>query len=279
MQKPEKPLHNITFEKALETHTEENENTPEDQEMPPKDLVESLDLAKPFKSQQKWVKYEVKEGWAVSQGDILLGRPKPEDKSKVGRVQSAKTRLWSGGVIPFAIQQDTPNRAEILKVLEFFNSKTVIKFVEFEGDEDVLVFVPSQDLCGSYLGRVGGQQPVLISRKCGFQEIAHEVMHALGFVHEQSRSDRDKSIEVLWDNIEDFALEQFAIAPKPWLDEMKYDSFYFSYHTIMLYSERAFAKKSGLLTLRSRTQETISPADRPTDEDIYRIDMVYSNAK
>ncbi len=39
--------------------------------------------------------------------------------------------------------------------------------------------------------------------------IKHEMMHTLGFYHEHSRSDRDRYVEILWDNIKEARKEQF----------------------------------------------------------------------
>ena len=58
--------------------------------------------------------------------------------------------------------------------------------------------------CWSYVGRQGGRQDLnLQSPGCVYTGIvAHELIHAIGFFHEQSRTDRDDYVTINWSNIQ-----------------------------------------------------------------------------
>lgn len=57
--------------------------------------------------------------------------------------------------------------------------------------------------CYSYVGRQSRGQGISLQRNgCLFQStVQHEVLHALGFHHEQVRSDRDQYVKILTENI------------------------------------------------------------------------------
>lgn len=60
--------------------------------------------------------------------------------------------------------------------------------------------------CWSSVGRIGGRQELnLQSPGCLTKKgtVEHEMMHALGFLHEQNRWERDKHVTVNYDNVQD----------------------------------------------------------------------------
>ena len=53
--------------------------------------------------------------------------------------------------------------------------------------------------CSSDLGMTGGEQHIFLNSGCfanGLVKPVHELLHTLGFVHEHTRPDRDKFVEV-----------------------------------------------------------------------------------
>ncbi len=78
-------------------------------------------------------------------------------------------------------------------------------------DQDYVFIAPSRYECSSLVGRQGQKQVLKLKKECYLRPalIVHELMHAVGFVHEQSRNDRDKYVVVHEENILGDKLDQF----------------------------------------------------------------------
>ncbi|XP_066953217.1 protein SpAN-like isoform X2 [Macrobrachium rosenbergii] len=88
--------------------------------------------------------------------------------------------------------------------------------------------------CWSYIGRINSStgQDLSIGTGCtGVGTVAHEIGHAMGFYHEQSRSDRDSQVKILLENIiagkesnfKSYADNNYSV-PYDFLSDMHYTS-------------------------------------------------------
>ena len=158
------------------------------------------------------VTYEIIDGLAVWDGDIILGTPEELSPANVpvpGKALDirqktlaaassvavdSKERLWPGGIIPYVIDPTLSN-PNVLEAIQHWEQNTFIRFVERTDQPNRVHFVPS-DGCRAHVGMIGGEQKVFLSEFCGVGAVIHEIGHAVGLWHEQQRNDRDLHVWV-----------------------------------------------------------------------------------
>ncbi len=212
------------------------------------------------------------DGLVTVDADIVLGTLQNSNATS-GIIAPPTLGLWPEGRIPFHIQPHLENPNRVLKALEMFEDAPV-RLTPQSGEQDMIVFEPMPSGCKSYVGRVGGKQPIWIGPECGPREIAHEIMHALGFIHEQNRSDRDAFVKIHWDNIQESAKINFELFPESMMAVSGGSPF--DYRSIMIYSPTMFAKSSAQETMDPTDRRmVIEPSEGLTIYDIMRLDKVY----
>ena len=109
-------------------------------------------------------------------------------------------------IIPYEIDpiiDSIPKYKAALKSAFYeLESFTCLRFRLRTKEENFLSFV---DLggCWSYVGKVGGKQMVSLGKGCKTKgKATHEILHAIGFVHEHQRPGRDEFIKVKIENID-----------------------------------------------------------------------------
>jgi hypothetical protein len=196
--------------------------------------------------------YTVTEGGYALMGDDILVETVEENVFTKAVSRSSRNRLWKDGVVPYEIDLAIPNLQRLLDAINFFNTKTEIRLVPRTNEKDYVYFKENGDKdCSSFVGRKGGKQSINVPDWCGKGSLIHEIMHALGFYHEQSRPDRNKWIKVKWFNIKIARWFNFFSAPFA----RSYGEF--DFNSIMLYpSFNSFAVKDEKPTMVTRDGDT-----------------------
>ncbi|XP_018550401.1 astacin-like metalloendopeptidase [Lates calcarifer] len=128
--------------------------------------------------------------YAVLEGDMILS----SDRNAVGGI-------WPTKEIPYVISPELASRTDdFLSAMAMVSEHTCISFHKRTTETNYLLFKTGKG-CASYVGFIGGEQPVFIAPPCMVGNIVHEILHALGFHHEHTRTDREKHITILSHNI------------------------------------------------------------------------------
>ncbi|CAH1728175.1 unnamed protein product [Chironomus riparius] len=205
------------------------------------------------------------------EGDILI----PFSEARNGLVKESSR--WRNNIIPYVFHSSvsSQDRSLINQAINEYHAKTCLKFVPRSSEKDYISFESSSSGCWSSVGRIGGKQSLnLQSGGCTrIGTIEHEMMHALGFLHEQNRYDRDDFVTVIKQNIKPDTLPNFEKAR--YGETTAYDVTY-DKGSVMHYSPTAFSR-NGQKTILSKNGSDGQMGQRNgfARSDLLRINAMY----
>jgi len=188
--------------------------------------------------------------------------------------------MWAMVRFVYAPNLTADRRNTIRQALQHWEANTNVRFYNATGQPTVdptygfaypyIEFVNST-VNSSFVGRIGGRQVVNIAAFQATSVAIHEIGHAIGLRHEQSRHDRDNSININLANVHPDNRHNFN----------KYTTNYYAvgsidYNSVMMYDSDDFAINSAIPVMTKKSDgstwnggNVLSDSDRRWANSIY----------
>ncbi|XP_042530933.1 meprin A subunit beta [Dipodomys spectabilis] len=180
--------------------------------------------------------------------------------------------------IPYVLEDSLEMNAKgvILNAFERYRLKTCIDFKPWTGEPNYISVIKSSGCWSSVGNRRVGKQDLSIGANCDrIATVQHEFLHALGFWHEQSRSDRDDYVSIIWDRILEGREHNFNIYDDKVSDSLNVP---YDYTSVMHYSKTAFQNgtEPTIVTRISDFEDVIGQRMDFSDYDLLKLNRLYN---
>ena len=132
-----------------------------------------------------------------------------------GRHSTFIATPWTASIVPYAFNANVNqlNRERAIEAMGVWAAVSALTFVERTNQANYIVFNSHPSSNNSFVGMIGGPQTINVVSWHSRYTIVHEVGHAVGLLHEQSRPDRDTFVQINSANITAGFAHNFNIAP------------------------------------------------------------------
>lgn len=177
------------------------------------------------------------DGHWLMDGDIILS----VENLNAATYTFPNNGYWKDGLVPFEFDPESEytqsEKTKLIDAMIEIEDIANVSFVNRTSQTHSYVSITKGNTCSATPGYLGDaiEHGMVLHWSCFFdhRKLLHELMHVLGFMHEQYRYDRDDYIEIQWDNMDEKYHKRFAKSPVPSLitsEEYGYNSV-MHYHT------------------------------------------------